>query len=283
MAGAGLIVIKRRIKSIKNTRKITKAMGLIATAKLRKCRQILDKNQKYNNYFESIIDQLVDNAEESNIYIDGNKSKSKLYIALTSDSGLCGGYNGSIVNAAAQEMRKDKDNSQLIVVGQKGRMYFKRLKYETLSEYVDIPEVPTEREANTIVKHAIKLYKEGKVGEVYVVYTKFYSAVKQVTEVKKILPLQSENKNLNGSYINFEPDYNSALNNSIPLYLKNQFLNLMINSKASEQGSRMTAMNGATQNANDLINKLNLKYNRIRQSAITQEISEIVGGAEAQK
>ncbi|MCY6369816.1 ATP synthase F1 subunit gamma [Clostridium ganghwense] len=287
MAGAGLVAIKRRIKSINNTKKITKAVGLVATSKLRKSRQSLEANNIYYNYFKDIINRMLNDIEDkNNIYIYGNESNKKLYIALTSDAGLCGGFNGNVVTKTVQQISGERENSPLIIVGQKGRMYFKKLGYDCIAEYVEIPDMPTIKEARIIVNKALALYKKGEVGEINIVYTEFISSVKQEVKVRKILPFEYTPVTFEKShkdYIEYEPESREILKNISNIYLNQTVLNFMLNSKTSEQGARMAAMDGATKNANDLLEKLNLKYNRIRQSVITQEISEIVGGAEAQK
>lgn len=287
MAGAGLIAIKRRIKSVTNTRKITKAMGLVATAKLRKSREKLEVNSKYYKAFESTMHDILSDAynllEEHSIYINGNKGTKKLYIVLTSDSGLCGGFNANVVTAATEAMRDDRANSISIIVGAKGRAYFRRLKYETAAEFVQIPDMPTIKEAKVIAHKALSMYSSGEAGEVYVIYTKFFSAVKQVTQVEKLLPLEAPKEHVDKIYNHYEPDLDILLKHVVKVNMTQKVLNFMLNAKASEQGSRMSAMDGATKNANDILESLNLQYNRVRQSAITQEISEIVGGAEAQR
>lgn len=279
---AGLITIKRRIKSITNTRKITKAMGLIATSTLRKARRNLDANLSYYNSFEDIMKKTFSGVMGKNIYTTGNGSKKKLYITMTSDAGLCGGFNGNVVNAAVREISKDRENSLIMSVGQKGRGYFRRLQYDTIAEYVDIQNEPTPIEAKTISEHALSLYNKGEVGEINIVYSKFISTIKQDIIVKKVLPFDMTEIKYDGS-IEFEPDVNEVIEGIVGVYLKSQVFNFLLNSKASEQASKMTAMDSATKNANELLDDLNLRYNRIRQSAITQEITEIVSGAEAQK
>jgi F-type H+-transporting ATPase subunit gamma len=283
MAGAELVTIKRRIKSISSTQKITKAMALIATSKIRKIRNKLEVNQKYYDSFTSIVNDVVRGVEGRNIYIHGNKSEKKLYIALNSDSGLCGGFNANVVNKTAELILKDKENSLLMSVGQKGRLYFNRLQFKTTAEYVDIPDVPTLKESEAIAYKAIDMYRNYEVGEVYIVYTKFFTTVKQIVNVEKILPLESKDDQSERHFVKFEPSIDEMLNEMVVMQLKQQILNYMLHAKASEQGSRMSAMDGATKNANELLDKLKLKFNRVRQGAITQEISEIVGGAEAQK
>lgn len=282
MAGAGLIGIRRRIKSVTNIRKITKAMGLVATSKLRKARVNLEINKKYYNKYESVLKDIINSMEDKNIYIDGNDSDNKLYVIFTSDSGLCGSFNVNIINNVIDEIKKDREKSLAIVIGQKGRMYLKKLGIKTLAEYIEIPDVPTAKEARIIAQSIVELYSTKKVGEVFLVYSEFYSPVKQQVLINKILPFTKENKNDN-RYIEFDPSITQVMDEVLENYLKATVLNCFYNSKASENGSRMTAMNGATDNANDLLDNLNVQFNRLRQSAITQEISEIVGGAEAQR
>lgn len=283
MAGAGLIAIKRRIKSITNTQKITKAMGLVATSKLRKLRVLLLPNDRYKDEFSNIVEDIAENIKGYSPYKEGNKSKKKLYLAITSDTGLCGAYNSLVVAKTIDELKKDKENSELITIGQKGRAYFNKLKYNSLSEYVDIPNIPTINEAKVITNDILKRFNNEEVGEVYIVYAKFISTIKQEVTSLKILPIEGRKNNDKKNEMIFEPEEDEILDEIITSYLSARILNIMIHGKTSEEASRMTAMDGATKNASDLLEKLNLKYNRIRQSIITQEISEIVGGAEAQK
>lgn len=287
MAGAGLIAIKRRIRSINNTKKITKAIGLVATSKLRKSREVLVLNNAYYDELKKVMQQILqENEFDNNMYIEGNQSNKRLYISLTSDSGLCGGFNGNVVSKTLDSISQDKENSKLIIVGQKGRAYFKRFNIEAIAEYVEIPDIPTIKEVNIILDKALELFLKEEVGEVNVVYTKFVSAVKQEVKVKRILPFDTEDLKEENTIValsEFEPSREKMLISIARSYLNQTLLNLMLNAKTSEQQARMTSMDGATKNADDLLDKLNLKYNRIRQSAITQEISEIVGGAEAQR
>lgn len=289
MAGAGLILLKRRIRSVTNTRKITKAMGLVATSKLRRSREVLEINKKYHDAYEKTVSYMAADARvsllEKNIYMNGNKGTKKLYIVLTSDSGLCGGFNANAVAAAVEAIKKDRAGSSVIVVGQKGRTYFNKINIETLAEYVEIPDIPTLKEASIIGDKALSIFEAGEAGEVYVVYTKFYSAIKQTVDIKRLLPLEmdTETKSEMPSNIIYEPQLADILKYMVKMNIRQEILNFMLNSKASEQGSRMSSMDNATKNANDILLRLNLQYNRVRQTAITQEITEIVSGAEAQK
>ena len=282
MGAAGLIEIKRRLKSVESTRKITKAMGLVATSKLRKVINELSNNEKYIELCKDIVDVVVSNLPEGyeSIYCTERKG-DKLYIVLTSDTGLCGGYNNNVIAYLKEVLDNESGTEKIVLVGSKGLSYMSKYSLNTFNEYVSIPDIPTISEINKIYNEAIYLYKQGEVSEVNIVYTKFISPMKQEPILIKMLPFEV-NSSKKEDYL-IEPDFEEVLNNSIDTYLKSQLQNCMLHAKASEQSSRMTAMDGATENASDIINNLNIKYNRIRQSVITQEISEIVGGAEAQK
>lgn len=288
MAGAGLIDIKRRIKSVTNTKKITKAMGLVATSKLRRTRRQLEYSNKYledvKSTFETIL-QAVGNLsedEERSILFNPEKNEEKLYIVFTSDQGLCGGFNGNIALYLGEATSENRSDAKVMVIGQKGLSYIRRMNLNTVAEYVDINDIPTVSDAKIIGEHALRLYKEGIVSEINLVYMDFISPVKSEPKTLKILPLENKYSNVESSTI-IEPNVKDVFDSGFKAYIMTVINNCMLNSKASEQTARMTAMDGATKNANELLNDLNIKYNRIRQSVITQEISEIVGGAEAQK
>ena len=283
MGAAGLIEIKRRLKSVQNTKKITNAMGLVATSKLRKCRKELVTNNKYVEVAEKTMKSLACIVDEKLEipYFSKNDSDKKLYIVITSDTGLCSGYNNNVVAHLQHLIRGEEEKTDIITVGAKGISYIKRAGLDTIAEYVDIPDVPTIKEVKMVYERALELFNEGKVSEVHIVYTEFISPVKQNVKSEMILPVEKVEGEAGEQLI--EPDLQTVLKDSLDIYLKGKIRGLMLSAKCSEQSSRMTAMDGATTNANDIIASLNIKYNRIRQSMITQEISEIVGGAEAQK
>ena len=281
MGAAGLIEIKRRIKSVESTRKITKAMGLVATSKLRKVRKELIANEQYNNLCREVISEVVSSMPEDfdSIYyrkFDGDK----LYIVLTSDTGLCAGYNNNVAIYLNSLVEKG-NGAKVVVVGSKGISYVSRYGVSTYAEYVGLPDMPATKDVNNIYNDAIYLYEKGEVSEVNIVYTEFISPVKQEVKSLKLLPVDRI-ENSTGQYI-IEPNEEEVFKTAMDMYLKSQLKTCMLSARASEQSARMTAMDGATENADDILQTLHIKFNRIRQGIITQEISEIVGGAEAQK
>ncbi len=283
MGSAGLIEIKRRIKSVESTRKITKAMNLVATSKLRKARKELNDNEEYYNLCEEIVENLMSalpESYESSFFNTNSNDLDKLYIVMASDTGLCGGFNGNIASSL-NDLIEDKSSARIVIVGSKGISYMRKYKFDTVKEYVEIPDIPTIKEVRAIYDDALFMFNNGEVGEVNLVFTEFKSAIKQEVKVEKLFPLEIKREKTEQFLI--EPSLEEVLNSSLDIYFKCKIRRAMLHSKVSEQSARMTAMDGATQNANDILQSLNLKYNRIRQGIITQEISEIVGGAEAQK
>ncbi len=283
MGSAGLIEIKRRIKSVESTRKITKAMNVVATSKLRKVRKELNSSEDYFNLSEEIVNKLIASLPESyenSFFNTKSNNLDKLYIVMTSDTGLCGGFNGNVVNTL-YEMIDDKGSARIVVVGSKGISYVRKYGFDTVKEYIEIPDLPTIKEVRAIYDDAVFMFKNGEVGEVNLVFTEFKSPIKQEVKIERLFPLEIESESSEQFLI--EPSLEEVLNSSLNIYFKSKIRRAMLHSKVSEQSARMTAMDGATQNANDILHALNLKYNRIRQGMITQEISEIVGGAEAQK
>lgn len=286
MAGAGLVAIKRRIKTITNIRKITNAMNVIATSKLRSCRNRLEINNKYYLMLNEIMQKVVLAHETSNLLETTNhKSNKKLYIVMTSDSGLCGGFNSEVIKKTLEYTKDDRENSVFILVGKKGENYFKRNNLKIKLEFGDISNSPNSKDVSHISDEVFTMYQNGEISEVNIVYTKFISNVKQNVTVKQVLPINKSNhiKVDDISNIDFEPNSKQILLCNIKDYLTQAILNCLLNSITSEQSARFKAMSNATKNADDLLEKLNTKYNRLRQSVITQEISEIVGGAEAQR
>ena len=283
MGSAGLIEIKRRIKSVESTRKITKAMNVVATSKLRKVRKELSNSEDYHLLSEEIVNNLVSSLPddyENPFFNTSSNDLDKLYIVITSDTGLCGGFNGNVANKL-NEIIVHKSSSRIVVIGGKGISYMKRYGFDTEKEYIDIPDVPTIKEVRVIYDDVVRMFKNGEIGEVNIVFTEFKSPIKQEVKIEKLFPLVIKSESSKQFLV--EPSLEDVLNSSLDIYFKSIIRRAMLHSKVSEQSARMTAMDAATRNANDILQSLNLKYNRIRQGMITQEISEIVGGAEAQK
>jgi len=282
MSAVGLVGIKRRIKSVNNTKKITNAMGLVATSKLRKARGALTKNESYYDCLEEIKTKILNNIDCSSDYLKNNDNGKKLYLVVTSDLGLCGSYNLNVVTETLRNIKNNSNKSILVVLGGKGKIYFS--KYGITPDKVEsIPDITNMNIIESITSYVLDKFNSGEVSSIDIVYTHFTSTVKQEVKVETLLPLQHTKSKNDNEFFDFEPDANLMVNEIIGLYLNEKILNITLNSKACENAARMNAMNGATKNANDLLDKLNTKYNRIRQSSITEEISEIVGGAEAQK
>lgn len=285
--------IKRRIKSVNNTKQITHAMELVASSKLRKARIKAEARRAYFDTMLSSMQELAAKSEGTkSIYLQNREVKKSLYIVITGDRGLAGGYNSNIIKSVVNDI-KDKDEATLITIGSKGRDYFSKRGYHILQEYIGISEQPSYIDANEIGKEIIRMFQEGEVDQVYLAYTKFISTISQSPEFVKLLPLDREelkvqyenhqNKDEIPLIMQYEPSIEGLIGYLIPKFVANTIYGAMIESSASEQGARRMAMESATENANEMIDVLTLHYNRARQAQITQELTEIIGGAEALK
>lgn len=286
MAQAGMRDIKRRIRSVSNTKQITKAMELVSSAKLRRTREKLEKTRPYyNTIVRSINDILSSTSGIKHPFLEKREVKKEAYIVITADRGLCGGYNNNVIKLALENM-KNKDNAVIIAVGQKGRDFFRRRGYNLAGEFVHISENPQYSHAREIGNIVIDLYKKKEIDEVNVVYTQFESTISQVTKIMKLLPAENvveREGRKKTTLVEYEPSPEEVLDYLIPKYIHSVIYGAMIEASASEQAARRNAMESATDNAEEMIEDLKLSYNRARQASITQEISEIVGGAEALK
>ena len=226
---------------------------------------------------QEVVNSLPDDYES--IYINRIKGK-KLYIVITSDVGLCGGFNNNVVSYF-REVIEDKEESKIILIGKKGISYFEKFNLKSNKQIIDMPDVPTNKEVNELYNIINEAYRNDEIAEVNIVCTIFKSPINQVPEVIKLLPIEKKD-NQQDKYI-IEPNIDSVFNNAMNLYIKSKLMECLLQSRVSEESARKMAMDGATDNATEMLRTLNIKFNRIRQSIITQEISEIVGGAEAQK
>jgi F-type H+-transporting ATPase subunit gamma len=292
---ASMREIKLRIKSIKEERQITKAMKLIAASKLKKARQQLEQTTPYFKKVKATIaDILMHSSSIENTFFDERTDKTRRragFILLTGDKGLAGGYNHNVIKLA-ENMIDKVENPLLFVAGHVGRNYFLRKNHELFEDFdypVQNPSVYRAREIGEIV---LDLFRRRELDEVYLVYTDMVSAIKLVPRAVKLLPLDlndfKEDIGCDGcppvkldDMINYEPSPKAVFDVLIPKYVKGILYGALVEAFTSEQSARMTAMDNATANADEMLQSLNLYYNRARQAAITQEISEIVGGAAA--
>ena len=286
MGIAGLVDLKKRIISIQNTKKLTKAMALVATSKLKKTRSILGKNNSYFESYNDVMSEIIPTISKESKYIKVDKTvDEKLIIVITSDLGMCGSYNFNIVNKVQDLIGDEINKYKLLILGEKGKGLFKRYKFNILDFEGTVSDIPTIDEVKEIYKYGLDMFVDGVVNEVILVYTWFKNPIIKEAIHKVMLPLQINKgvaQKVNGDEFDIEGSKDQLMDTLIPSYCNALVYNALINSKASEQSYRMETMNSASQNASELISSLELKYNRIRQSAITQEISEIVGGSEAQ-
>jgi len=286
LAGAGMQDIKRRIKSVDSTKQITKAMELVSSAKLRRARMRVEKNRPYFEKIEETIQGILPHTKElQNPYIDQREIKKTGYIVITGDRGLCGGYNTNAIKKALTHM--EGREVSVIAIGQKGVNFFRKKEYDLDGEFVSISEKPMFSDAKSIGKLAMELFQNEMIDEVNLVYTEFVSTINHTPRLIKLLPLDQkeipeEVEEERDEVMTYEPSPEEVLEYLIPKYVESMIYGALIDASASEQGARRVAMESATDNAEEMIDDLNLKYNRARQASITQEISEIVGGAEAQ-
>ena len=284
---ASLQEVKGRMKSIDSTKQITNAMNLVATAKLTKSRDNVAKTRPFFNTVQETIHSIMSHTNGvSHPFIKSNNVDNATFIVIASDMGLCGGYNANVCKLAQESIEK-KGKADIITIGKKSREFFKARNMEVSEEITGISESPTYIHADGIASSIIERFKKGQTGEVYLVYTVFESIIVQEPKVVRLLPLEPEtlgieSKAQNG-LMNYDPSPEAVLEYVIPKYITSVIYGALVESAASEQGARMTAMDAATENAEEMLEDLNIEYNRARQAAITQELSEIVGGAEALK
>ncbi|MBN4050681.1 MAG: ATP synthase F1 subunit gamma [Alkaliphilus sp.] len=279
--------IKRRIKSVTSTKQITKAMELVSSAKLRKAKKHLQDTKPYFTAMHNAINEILDSSGEiKNIFLNSREVKKTLYIVIAADRGLCGGYNANVLKKAANEIAGQK-NISVLTVGQKARDFFRKMDADFDGEYIGISERPTFENAKTIGALCRELFKQNSVDEVILISTEFVSTISHKPRALKILPLTIDMENYvpkeREERMEYEPSAEEVFDYLVPKYIDSMIYGALIESSTSEQGARRVAMESATDNAEEMIDKLKLKYNRARQASITQEIAEIVGGAEALK
>ena len=287
---ASMREIKRRRGSIQSTQQITKAMKLVATVKLQKARQRAENSKPYFQYmYKTVTSMLAKAGNVEHPYIQGGKSDKVGIVVITSNRGLAGGYNSNI-SKLVQSCGVEKEKVRLYIVGKKGADMLTRKGYEVAGNYSDIIEEPTFEDAKRLSDRLLKDFTAGEIGEIYVAYTEFKNTVVHIPKMVKLLPVDADAVVEDDSQVsdvdkltlmNFEPSEEEAIGLLIPKYVTSILYGAFVEAVASENGARMQAMDSATNNAEEIINDLELKYNRARQGAITQELTEIIAGADA--
>ena len=277
--------IKRRKSSVQSTQQITKAMKLVSTVKLQRARNVADASKSYFDYMYDTVRSILGRAGSINHrYLQTNESGKKAVITISSNRGLAGGYNSNIVKLITGREDWKKEDVVICAVGSKGRDGLARSGYSICQDFSDIVEDPIYADARDIAKVLLKAYEDGEISEIYLAYTRFVNTVSHVPTLLKLLPLEipeQEEETGADAIMNFEIDDEEALDLIVPKYVASMIYGGLVEAVASENGARMQAMDNATSNAEEMISDLTLKYNRARQGSITQELTEIIAGAEA--
>ncbi len=292
---ASLKDIKLKITGIKKTEQITKAMNMVAAAKFRGAQERMEEFRPYAGKFATVMGQLSETANPNAFpLMEQRDVKKSLLIVITSDRGLCGAFNANIINAAEKFLEQKKGEGVEVAVGcigRKGHQYFSKTDIELPIEITDCMASVQMVDARKAGQECIRLFLDGKVDEVHFIYGRFVNVVTQKPTLKKLLPIsaaglgedqEKEEKGPKATYI-YEPDPDEILNLLMPMYVNVQIMAAMLETVASEQAARMTAMDNATRACSDMIHELTLAYNKARQASITAELMDIVGGAEALK
>jgi len=290
---ANLDDLKKRITSVKSTQKITKAMKMVAAAKLKRAQESAEKgrpfSEKMNNIILNLSNSISDKDNASKFLVGTGKDSTHLCVVITADRGLCGGFNTNICRKAKNyfdRILKKNKSLKIFTVGSKGHEQLKRIYGKYIIEKVSFKGLKkvTYKEAEDVGKIIIKLFNESQFDVCKIFYNKFKNVITQIPQEQQLIPIESqqkEEKKISDNFYEFEPEENEILNNLLPRNISTQIFKAFLENAASEQGSRMTAMDNATRNAGDLVDKLTITYNRSRQAAITKELIEIISGAES--
>lgn len=272
--------IKGRIDSVDSTRKITNAMQLVASAKLNKARGTMDRNREYAQSLMELLAMILERSAPSDPMRQPNEHMPSFIFVITSDMGLCGGYNANIYRAALQDL---KEHDVLCIIGSRGAAWARSRGLKVEENLTDLTDDIAYDELAGAMNLALRLYDEGKVGSIKVLYTKYVNTLTFEPTLESLIPPEPPEVKTDNVAVStiFEPKRSVMLDTIMPMAAKSQLYSRYLESKTSEQASRRMAMETATDNANELMDELNLEYNRVRQTAITQEITEIVSGANA--
>lgn len=277
--------IKRKIRSVNSTMQITKAFELVSTAKLKRARDRMDITKPYFDTIQTAVHDILSSDKSiKSKFVTSEVSKKPLYIVVTSDRGLCGGYNINAIKKALETART-YDDPKFFAVGKKAFDLLNQMGYNIIDSFLYISEKPEFSHASQVARAAMTLLETGEVDSIHFVYTRFISTMTQTATDLLLLPIERPvlSEDTKTEIVNYEPSAEEVLRYIIPKYVESTIFGGLIESSASEQAARRLAMESASDNAEEIIEDLTLYYNRARQAAITQEISEIVGGAEALK
>ena len=285
--------IKRRRGSIQSTQQITKAMKLVSTVKLQKAKLHAENAKPYfQHMYQTVFSMLQRSGNIHHPYLQPGESEKKAVIVITSNRGLAGGYNSNVVKLILNNPEFKKEDVVLYTLGRKGRDSLTKKGYEVKADYSDIVEALEYDRASDICKQLLEDFANGEIGEIYIAYTVFKNTVTHIPTLTKLLPIEMEDKEEAEEVVeeetegkvapmNYEPEEEDALDIIIPKYVTSIIYGAVTEAIASENGARMQAMDSATSNAEEMIESLSLQYNRARQSSITQELTEIIAGADA--
>jgi len=284
--------LRKRIKSVKSTQKITKAMKMVAAAKLRKAQENAEKGRPYsekmNNMILNLSNSITEKENAPKLLAGTGNDRVHLCIVLTADRGLCGGFNTNIVKKAKsffEKIKSEGKNLKIIAVGSKGYDQSKRVYGNQIIEKISFKDskVANYLDAEIVGKKIIELFEKNEFDICTIFYNQFKNVITQIPQEQQIIPLKSSEvkENLVDDNYEFEPEEDEILSNLLPKNISTQIFKAMLENSASEQGSRISAMDSATRNAGELVDKLTINYNRSRQEAITKELIEIISGAES--
>ena len=289
---ASLDDLKKRIASVKSTQKITKAMKMVAAAKLKRAQESAEKGRPYSEKMNNVILNLsngISDKENAPRLLSGTgKDKVHLCVVMTSDRGLCGGFNSNIIKKAKSyfaKLSEEGKDLKIVTVGSKGNDQLKRVYGDKIIANISFKESKNANyfDAEKVGKMVIEKFEAEEFDVCTIFYNQFKNVITQIPQAQQIIPLNVENSEENKSEdsYEFEPDEDEILNNLLPKNISTQIFKAMLENSASEQGSRMSAMDNATRNAGEMVDKLTIQYNRSRQAAITKELIEIISGAES--
>jgi F-type H+-transporting ATPase subunit gamma len=288
MAKQSIQDIKRRIKSVTSTERITNSMKLVSAGKLRKARRLFEETNENSFFITNTIQELFNSsADIPKKYLESSRNKDRaVYIIITSNKGLCGGFNTNVLKQAQERIDSEENAPYIIAIGGKGFDFFQKRGYEIYNSYLAPPENITFLEAEELTRPIIELYDKGEINKVVLIYTAFMNAIEQKVVKRTLLPFHIE-KDPDAGYTvsqltEYEPSVEVVFNYLVPKYVEMQLFASVIESATCEHAARRMAMENATDNAREMLGMLNLNYNRARQAAITDQIIEIVAGSEAQ-